>query len=140
MNVVAQNKEAWSRLCNVQPLNIACTMYIRMPFKCPYISTLRLIKEQFPSILHFLLPPLLHPSFHPPSLSPSLTHSLSLAQSPTHFPFNPPSPEEENKDAWVYAENIEDDDYVLDSTGNLPLYVDHYRLTNMSESLTVSNT
>ena len=68
---------------------------------------------------------------------------VSCHHSHTHFfslPPSPPSPEEENKDAWVYAENIEDDDYVLDSTGNLPLYVDHYRLTNTSESLTVSNT
>ena len=32
----------------------------------------------------------------------------------------------------MYAENAEDDDIVLDSTGQLPLFVEHYHLTNSS--------
>ena len=55
---------------------------------------------------------------------------------------SPPSPplshaEEESKMAWVYVENAEDDDIVLDSGGQLPLFVEHYHLTNNSESLSV---
>ena len=38
----------------------------------------------------------------------------------------------------MYAEIAEDDDIVLDSTGQLPLFVEHYHLTNSSEFLFVT--
>ena len=51
-------------------------------------------------------------------------------------PFFKPS-EEENKMAWVCAESEEDDDVVVGSSGYLPLYVQHYHLTNSSQSFSV---
>ena len=68
-------------------------------------------------------------------IMPSLFTSLSLSSSLPFFLF--PSTEEENKMAWVYAENAEDDDFVIDSSGQLPLFVEHYHLTNNSKSFSV---
>ena len=45
--------------------------------------------------------------------------------------------EDENKSGWVCAENAEDEDMILDSTNQLPLFVEHHHLTNSSQSLSV---